>query len=248
MDKPEGWIAAEWSAPAQICAGITTRQCGTSQSPYDSFNLAEHVGDTAQTVRQNRLKLINELQLPASPVWIQQVHGNRVIDVRQASDNVEADGQYSDQLDSVCEVLTADCAPVLLCNKQGTEIAAIHAGWRGICRGVLTHAVEAFRSSAGELLTWIGPHISEKAYVVQNDMYETCLQAMGKPVTKAFARIDDNHLMASLSKLACIQLKTLGVSDISVSEYCSYSRDDLFYSYRRDGQTGRMASLIWIKS
>lgn len=238
------WLKADWPAPAGINAGITTRRCGISTGPYSRFNLAAHVGDDSHSVVQNRSVLCEKLALESEPIWLNQVHGNRIIRADTANDRT-ADGSYTDRQNVVCTVLTADCIPLLICNRSGTEIAAIHIGWRGFCSDIVPMAVDVFRSKADELLAWIGPHISAENYEVDDQVRDRCLTVAGN-AQHAFVSSSPGHWLASLEKLVRTALERQGVKDIYSSGCCTYAESDSFFSYRRDGVTGRMAALIWI--
>jgi hypothetical protein len=241
----DNWIAADWPAPAWISAGTTTRNGGFSDKPYDSFNLALHVGDDAIKVKRNREKLYQRLNLPADPVWLNQVHGCKVADGEQVTD-AGTDGCFTRTADIVCAVMTADCIPLLMCNESGTRVAAIHVGWRGLCRGIIANSVVKFNETRERLLAWLGPSICAHHYPVQDDMRNICLQSLSTAAVSAFSPAGNGRWFADIEKLAKTELERLGVSAIYVSGRCTYSEADEFYSYRRDGKTGRMASLIWI--
>jgi len=241
----DNWIAANWPAPERITAGTTTRIGGFSEKPYDSFNLALHVGDDKDKVKQNREKLSRQLNLPAVPVWLNQVHGSRVID-GEHRDNTRADACFTPMSNIICAVMTADCIPLLMCNRSGTKVAAIHVGWRGLCRGIIANSVRIFDESHERLLAWFGPRICAHHYPVQDDMRNTCLQSLSMAAESAFSPAGKGKWFADIEELARTELKRLGVSAIFTSDRCTYCDADEFYSYRRDGETGRMASLIWI--
>jgi YfiH family protein len=244
-NKP-GWLPASWPAPANVRAGTTTRNGGVSPAPFTSFNLADHVGDDPGHVAQNRMLLCRELGLRSSPVWLQQRHGNRVIEINRTHMNRDGDGAYTRQHQMVCAVLTADCLPLLLCNRQGTQIAAIHVGWRGFSNNIIANSLSAFSSSAADLLAWIGPCISAQHYEVGREVYRACAQVTGAPST-GFTQTCKNHWLADLASLVKNQLQSSGVINIFGGDHCTYVETDLFYSYRRDGKTGRTASLIWME-
>ena len=255
-------MAADWPAPGHIHAGTTTRLVGVSRSPFDSFNLAGHVGDDLQAVAENRLRLQSQLSLPAAPNWLKQRHGSRVIEVNP-DENTDADGAYTCATDRVCAVLTADCIPLLLCNKSGTEIAAIHIGWRGLCKKKIKSALAMFSANSRELLAWLGPYISQRNYEVGADVITACLGDKGDrfeicprseqseyksvPFSQAILQSRANHWFLDLGQLVKIELLQQGVEDVYGCNLCTYSRKDLFYSYRRDSVTGRMASMIWMQ-
>jgi polyphenol oxidase len=241
--KPPGWIAADWPAPAGVRAGTSTRAGGISQSPYSSLNLATHVGDEPNAVAENRRRLAEHLHLPGEPNWLVQVHGNRLI-AAHAHDSLPADAAWSDRPGTVCAVLTADCLPLLLCNRDGTRVAAVHVGWRGLAAGIITHVV-ATLAPAKALLAWLGPCIGPDAFEVGSDVYETC-RLLSPDADAVFTVSRPGHWLADLRQLARMVLADAGVNDCYGGNYCTYTDSSRFYSYRRDGTTGRMASLIWM--
>ena len=242
MDKT--WIPADWPAPAHVRAGTTTRLGGASRPPFDGFNLAGHVGDDPDSVAENRLQLQNQLNLPAVPNWLKQRHGNRVVEIN-SGEMAEADGAYTRETGRVCAVLTADCIPLLLCNKTGAEIASVHIGWRGLCQGIIKNALTMFNDAPRELLAWSGPHISQANYEVGNDVVSACSSVL--PETESvISQGRAGRWYLDLGQLVKTELSRHGVANIYGCNQCTYARGDLLYSYRRDGVTGRMASLIWM--
>ena len=240
------WLPAIWPAPDHIHAGISTRVPGYSQPPYAEFNLAQHVGDDEISVQRNREKLKTFLRLPAEPHWLNQTHGSQIVDIRTALSPRDADAAYTSKPGIVCALLTADCVPILICNRSGTEIAAIHAGWRGLAANIIAKALTRFKSGADDLMAWIGPHISADNYTVREDVRITCIDSLSASVTDAFYPCGNNTWRADLAKLASMLLSTAGLTDIHPSKFCTFENTGLFYSYRRAKITGRMASLIWI--
>lgn len=238
-----GWIPADWPAGNWIRAGTTIRTGGISRGAYASMNLAGHVGDDPQAIRENRRRLTTYMTLPAEPVWLEQVHGSRVIAAHKY-DSRRADAAWTDQPGIVCVVLTADCLPLLLCNRDGTRVAAVHVGWRGLAAGVVQEAITTL-APAGNLLAWLGPCIGPGAFEVGNDVYQACCSVV-PGAEDAFVPVRHNHWLADLPQLVRQVLISLGVSECHGDGSCTYSDDQRFYSYRRDGTTGRMASLIWI--
>jgi hypothetical protein len=241
---PDNWLPASWPAPPSIRAGSTARTGGASAGAYDSFNLAAHVGDEPARVAANRRRLRHMLDLPAEPCWLEQQHGARVIDAAQESNRC-ADAAWSGQSGVACAVLSADCVPILLCNRAGTEVAAVHAGWRGICAGVIQSAVERFRSPAGDLLAWFGPHITKESYQVGEDMWRACQDSV-PDAAAAFTAAGDRRWRADLARLSCNVLLSCGVNSVHDSGWCTFGDAARFYSFRRAPVTGRMATLIWI--
>jgi YfiH family protein len=240
------WIVPGWPAPARVCAVSTTRVGGISRPPYASLNLAVHVGDDAGAVAANRRHLARTLQLPAMPAWLQQVHGSEVVDAAGLTAPVAADAVYAREPGVVCAVMTADCLPVLLCDRGGRAVAAAHAGWRGLAAGVIEHTVAALPVPGGELLAWLGPAISARAYVVGEEVREAFVNHDPAALT-AFRPAAGGGWHADLYELARQRLRRHGVAQIYGGEWCTCLEPARFYSYRRDGATGRMASLIWLQ-
>ncbi len=241
----KNWIDAEWAAPAHVHAGTTTRSGGASPGPFNGFNLAAHVGDEAEAVAENRLQLRKQLNLPGEPLWLKQQHGNRVIKAETEQPG-PADGTYTGMGGVVCAVLTADCIPLLLCNRDGTEIAALHIGWRGLCKRIIQRGLSMFNAAPHELSAWVGPHISQENYEVGADVVSAC-SSIWAETRLAITPGRAGHWHLDLGQLVKTELRQLGVADISGCGRCTYANKEMFYSYRRDGVTGRMASLIWME-
>jgi len=240
------WISPRWPAPERVRAVSTTRHGGTSRPPYDTLNLAEHVGDEAVAVAANRDQLRQALQLPAMPAWLQQVHGVQVVNASGVTAPVAADAAYALEPGVVCAVLTADCLPVLLCDRGARAVAAAHAGWRGLAAGVIEQAIAAMPVPGGELMAWLGPAISANAYVVGEEVRDTFLSHDPAAVT-AFRPAADGRWHADLYLLARQRLQSQGITEVHGGGFCTLEDPLRFYSYRRDGVTGRMASLIWLQ-
>lgn len=243
--SPAFWLEADWPAPVHVRAGITIRSGGDSLGPYESFNLGEHVGDDPQAVQSNRSRLCRCLDLPSEPLWLDQEHGARQYDPARPDDR-RADSSRTESCGTVCAILTADCVPVLLCNRDGTEIAAAHAGWRGICAGVVGTAVARFRQRRPGIMAWLGPHIGPAPYVVGPEVRAACMATV-PDAEAAFTPSGTGGWHADLGRLVRAALAECGVSDCFDSALCNFAHAELFYSYRRDGRTGRMASLIWME-
>lgn len=240
------FIIPNWQAPAQVKAYTTTRAGGHSQAPYDSFNLADHVGDDPEAVVANRALLRRTLQLPSEPLWLNQVHGTQVIEADMRNVGKEADASYAKTTGQVCVVLTADCLPLLLCNRQGDQVAAVHAGWRSLAAGIIDRVLQQFSTPVTELLAWLGPAISVNKFEVGEEVYEQFVQIDPQAAT-AFQTVDKNRWLADLYTLARQQLQARGVTQIEGGDFCTVTEKKRFYSYRRDQQTGRMATLIWLE-
>ncbi len=244
-------IRPKWPAPARVRAFVTTRTLpsGTdgSKSPYNAFNLADHVGDDPEQVRRNRALLSQQIQLPGDPCWMRQVHGNTVIEATFNQQPVEADAAYAVRSHAVCAVLTADCLPLLLCDRAGTAVAAVHAGWRGLHNGVIAKTVAALPTPPDRLLAWLGPAIGPRAYEIDKAVYEPFI-ALDPAYAAAFTPSGSSHWRFDLYRIARMQLEACGIEEIYGGDRCTHTESGIFYSYRRDGQTGRMASLIWLQS
>jgi hypothetical protein len=237
-------LKPDWAAPPQISACCTTRRGGVSQEPFDSLNLGLHVGDRADHVLQNRQRLREELLLPSDPCWINQTHSVEVVTLEQ-DDNRDADAAITREAGRIAVVMTADCLPILLCNRAGSEVAAIHAGWRGLQAGVIQSTLAAMHSSPRQLMAWIGPGISQASFEVGDEVYAAFVDAL-PGVASCFSANRPGHWLCDLAGLAASVLRRGGVAEVSLSPHCSYRDVEMFYSYRRETVTGRMASLIWI--
>ena len=244
MTEPQ-FILPDWPAPANVRAAVTTRPGGVSRAPYDGFNLATHVGDDPAAVRENRTRLRAELALPAEPVWLKQVHGVAVVDAAQSGSEPEADGAFAARPGAVCTVLTADCLPVLLCNRDGTKVAALHAGWRGLVGGVIEAGVKALGVPGNELLAWLGPAIGPASFEVGPEVRAAFVRH-DTEAAQAFQAAQDGKYLADIYQLARLRLQRLGVAAVHGGGFCTVTDGARFFSYRRDGATGRMASLIWL--
>lgn len=237
-------IIPDWQAPAHIRALCTLRRGGVSTGGYTSLNLADHVGDDPVHVSLNRSRLVHALDLPEEPEWLQQTHSIRVIDLDH-SQSREGDAAVTTLPRTIAVVLTADCLPVLLCDVEGKEVAAAHAGWRGLLNGVLEQTVLQMRSDPGDLLAWLGPAIGQQHFEVGEEVREAYLQHSADN-EGFFSSTRPGHYLADLYGIARLVLNKLGISHISGGDNCTYSDPGTFFSYRRDGETGRQASLIYI--
>lgn len=221
---------------------MTTRDGGVSQGPFSSLNLGDHVGDDPALVAENRAAL--RTLLPAEPAWLRQVHSARVVEA--GAGQLEADGVYTRAQHTVCAVLTADCLPVLLCDRAGSVVAAAHAGWRGLADGVLEASVASMGVPPREILAWMGPAIGPGAFEVGNEVRETFIARHAK-AEAAFRPRAAGKWLADIYALARLRLREAGVEAIFGGGRCTVTEAETFFSYRRDGQTGRMASLIWLR-
>lgn len=259
------WIVPDWPAPAGVRALVTSRAGGVSQPPYASMNLAAHVGDDAAAVAENR-RILRQ-SLPAEPLWLQQVHGTRVVELclPPAAATVdarvwqtgplapEADASFTRQAGQVCAVLTADCLPVLFCDRGGTVVAAAHAGWRGLAGGVLEATVAAMAVAPADILAWLGPAIGADRFEVGPEVrqifveYNPLAGIAFRPALPGTLDEAPRKWLADLGLLARIRLADVGVERVYADTSCTYRDAGRFFSYRRDGCTGRMASLIWLE-
>lgn len=242
-------IQPEWPAPANVAAFVSTRNGGVSVAPYDNFNLALHVGDDAATVATNRRQLLEAAPGLQAIGWLQQVHGVAVV----AADSAQApaaDALFTCEPGLACAVMTADCLPVLFCDRAGTQVAAAHAGWRGLCAGVLERTAERFADPAG-LLVWLGPAIGPRHFEVGLEVREQFLAAATSSQRAAIAECfaageRAGHFYADIYRLARVRLEALGITAIYGGDFCTFAEADRWFSYRRTPVTGRMASLIYL--
>ena len=249
-DSVNSYFTPDWPVPAHVKSAITFRSGGISEGTYFSNNFATHVGDDPAIVDSNRRELKALLGLPAEPLWLEQVHGTDLVDAKSVSAGHRADGSYSSDSSAVCAVLTADCLPILLCNCQGDKVAAVHAGWRGLAAGILAKAICRFSQNADQLMVYLGPAIGATEFIVGDEVKTAFLQYSPeidyqRAVEAAFYVYED-RFRADLFALARAQLRCLGVHAVYGGDLCTVRNPSRFYSFRRDVQTGRNASLIWI--
>ena len=243
-------IIPDWPAPPGVHALQTTRCGGFSVAPYDSFNLGRHVGDDPITVEKNR-NLLNVL-VPSEPVWLEQMHGTEVALAEAAGCRPRADACISRKNNAVCVVMTADCLPVLLCDESGSVVGAAHAGWRGLAAGVIEAAAHAMAVPPASLMAWLGPAIGPQAFEVGEEVREIFINhdpaaeiAFTPSSLKREGRGEGEKYLTDLYRLARQRLAAFGVTQIFGGGFCTHSDAERFFSYRRDGRTGRMATLIW---
>lgn len=237
-------IRAPWPPESPVRGFSTTRTGGVSPPPWASLNLGSGSDDASENLSANRRRL--QSILPARPCWLKQVHGTRVIHLSDWEPGIEADAAWTDQKGVVAAVLTADCLPVLMADEAGTVVAAAHAGWRGLAAGVLQNTVAALPVTAGSLTAWIGPAISVRHYEVGPEVREA-FRPVGGALEHGFHRGEDGRYMADLPGIARLVLESAGVGRVVESGLCTAEDPDQFYSFRREGVTGRMASLIWLQ-
>jgi len=238
------WLTPDWPAPAWVKGCITTRSGGISAAPFDRFNLGEHVEDDPVAVTTNRQRLIS--QLGCKPAWLRQVHGLAVVPA-EPDEVLEADGSWTATPGVACSVMTADCLPVLFCDRAGSRVAAAHAGWRGLAGGVLEATLDALAVAPEEVLVWLGPAIGPQAFEVGAEVRDAFMAVHPQAAEAFAASINPGRYMADIYRLARIRLAARGVTAVYGGGFCTYS-DPRFYSYRRAARTGRFASLIWLAS
>ncbi|MFC3907718.1 peptidoglycan editing factor PgeF [Legionella dresdenensis] len=235
-------LPANWPAPANVRALTTTRQHGVSQGNYASNNLGLHVNDNAEHVFANRASVIQRLTLPSPPAWLDQIHSTKCVLLEQDNER-QADAAITRSAGNVIAIMTADCLPILLCNRQGTEIAGIHAGWRGLVNGIIENTLTRLYSNASDMIAWIGPSICGKCYEVGDDVRNACLNHYA--FAADYFMPHGNKWLANMPAIAEAVLKQNGIGSVYQSGACTFEEINHFYSYRRDQQTGRMVSLIW---
>lgn len=240
--KHKNFLVPDWPAPANVHAATTLRTGGVSTAPFDSLNPAGHVGDNPKNVAENRSLIKQLLALPDDPVWLEQVHGNRIVYAQKSRQAQQADASYTDQAGVVCAVLTADCLPLLVCSSDGQQIAAIHAGWRGLLAGIISSTVAVFANH--DLIIWLGPAIGPSCFEVGEEVL-SAFQTKSPNYATAFKKQHGGKYLADIYQLARLELSGLGIDKIYGGGFCTVSDHNRFYSFRRDQQTGRMATLIW---
>jgi polyphenol oxidase len=240
------FLFPDWTAPANVLAAFTLRTGGVSAAPYDSLNLGARIGDAPQSVAENRRRVHEALQLPAEPFWLEQVHGVVVVDVPAASASPPvADASVAHGPRRVCAIRVADCMPVLFAARDGSVVGAAHAGWRGLAGGVLEATISGLGVPASQLVAWMGPAIGPQNFEVGDDVRAAFL-ATEPGASFAFVPNPRGRWQCDLYALARMKLEACGVAQISGGGWCTFADRARFFSYRRDGQCGRMAALIWI--
>lgn len=238
------FIVPDWPVPATVRAAVTTRAGGASGGPFASLNLAAHVGDDPAAVAANRARLRAALGLQAEPTWLEQVHGTEVAPAG-AGGRPRADAAVATAAGAVCVVMVADCLPVLLAARDGRAVGVAHAGWRGLAAGVIERTLAALPVPAGEVVAWLGPAIGQAAFEVGEEVRAAFLAA-DPAAARRFAPSPAGRWLADLEGLARDRLAAAGVRSVQGSGLCTWSDAGRFYSYRRDGVTGRLAALAWL--
>jgi len=245
-DTSSYYLLPDWSVSRRVKAYVTTRVGGVSKAPFDTMNLAIHVGDNIKSVEQNRSILRQRLELPGEPRWLDQVHGTDVADISSMR-SCKADAFYTNKANIVCAVLTADCLPVFIADSDGAEVAVAHAGWKGLLKGVIEQAVGRFDADRKDLSVWLGPAIGPKQFEIGAEVVTAFKDEAGDDdISHAFVKLSEEKWLADIYELARFRLKRLGINNVTGGDLCTVTDSQMFYSYRKDGITGRMASLIWI--
>jgi YfiH family protein len=256
MDKAP-YITPDWPAPVNVRACVTTRIGGVSSAPYASNNVGTHVGDDRAAVESNRRALCEHLGLSKAPQWLEQVHGVKVISAKDDKLVRTADASFSTDIGQACVVMTADCLPIFLCDtsskNRASQVAVLHCGWRSLAKGICAKALKKFNAAPQHLMAYLGPAISQKHFEVGVDVLEAFFKssrsaAHADAIASAFMSGQKPlHFYADIYELARAELKSLGVTEVYGGDYCTYEQSESFYSYRRDGVTGRMAHVIWLE-
>jgi YfiH family protein len=235
-------IIPDWPAPANIKSAVTLRTGGVSEGPYESLNMALHVGDDSERVRQNRQIVNTLLKLPSEPVWLEQVHGNGVVVAEHGLIRPRFDASFTEKPGIVCAVMTADCLPLLICATDGSQVAAVHAGWRGLLAGVIGNTVAAFGER--DIMVWLGPAIGPERFEVGSEVRDAFLLKSATSIN-AFKAGKNGKWLADIYQLARNELAEHGIARVFGGNYCTVNEAGRFFSYRREPVTGRMATLIW---
>ncbi|MDC0127271.1 peptidoglycan editing factor PgeF [Methylophilaceae bacterium] len=242
----ENFIIPKWPAPENVRAIQTTRNGGTSLEKFSTLNLSNNVGDIKQHVDDNYKKLLNFL--PSDPFWLNQIHSNKSEEI-PSTKNLNCDASYTYNKETVCAVRTADCLPIFLTNFEASFVGVIHAGWRGLLNGVIEKTIDKIRSPS-EIIVWLGPCISQESFEVGNDVYDLFINKDSN-IKKAFKLLKNRYYL-DLALGARLKLNYINIKNISgtgvTEDFCTFREKEKFFSYRRDGKTGRMASLLWIDS
>ncbi len=239
------FIKPDWTVANNVKSLTTTRLGGFSHPPFDSLNLGLHVDDDIEKVSRNRKLLVEQLNLPNEPVWLNQTHSTNVIHLNESNipHNKPYDGAITEEKGVVCAVMTADCLPLFLSNQDGTQVGVLHVGWRGLADGIIEKGVAMFSCLPENLITWAGPSISVSNFEIGLEVKEK----LGGTEQAYTESNNKNKCYADMYELTKQRLSDCGVNNYRFSDYCTYNDDQLFYSYRREQITGRMVSLIWIR-
>lgn len=248
MTSSQLHLTPSWSAPNNITAYSTTRHGGISLAPFNSLNLGMHVNDNPAHVEVNRQTIQTSLKAPSPPLWLNQTHSTIVINANEHKPHIEADAIISTQSNQCLVIMTADCLPIIMCSKDGKKVAAIHAGWKGLCQGIVKKTFKQLNIPASDCLVWLGPCISQKNFEIGDEVIDAFKDIDPKYHKGFYRHPSSNKAHACLKTLALNQLNCLGIFDCQKNLTCTYDNKHDFFSYRREGITGRMATFIWIEN
>lgn len=246
LPSAEQWLVPAWKPHPRVRARVTTRAGDHSPAPWEGFNLGANCGDDPVRVVAARAHVHAALGTPAGPRWLTQVHGTRVVNAANVAEGAEADGAWTDTVGASCVVLTADCLPVLLARTDGVAVAAVHAGWRGLLDGIVEQGVRSIAPGGEPVSAWLGPAICQHCYQVDESLRSRFLE-VDPQAADAFTDDGPGHWRFSLIAVARQRLASAGVRDVHESGLCTAGDTTRFYSYRKEGQTGRFASLVWLE-
>jgi polyphenol oxidase len=240
------YIQPDWPAPPNVVAVATTRSGGVSLGPYATLNLGSHVGDDARAVAENRKRVREALRLSCEPTWLNQVHGTNVVEAGTSIQIPTADASVAFSPGRVCVVLTADCLPIVFCDDSGTRVAVAHAGWRGLVGGVVSATVQTLAIPPDRLIAWLGPAIEQSAFEVGDEVRQQFIERDPTHVS-AFDKNHRQRWQADIYALARGELRGQGVHKVYGGGFRTFADTELFFSYRRDGTTGRMGTMVWLE-
>ena len=247
MTFEQRYLIPDWPAPANVKACVTKREGGVSTNNFSSFNMGLRSGDVVEHVQANRRQMRSDFNWLHEPQWLKQVHGTKVVSASDRGEEQEGDAVWSNQAGLACAVLTADCLPVLFCDRSGSVVAAAHAGWKGLQAGVLENTIKSMGQPASEIMAWLGPGISQNHFEIGPEVRDAFIR-IDAEAARAFIPGQGDRWHGDLYLLARQRLQAAGISAIHGGEFCTYQQADTFYSYRRDGkESGRLASVIWLQ-
>ncbi|MDA8561964.1 peptidoglycan editing factor PgeF [Gammaproteobacteria bacterium] len=240
------FLRPNWPAPKNIKSLVTLRKGSTLHENLNDFNMSLKINNNLCRVMKNHLTLNETANLPTKPMWLNQTHSDIIISSTDYTEKISGDACFTNKINKVCAILTADCLPILICNKKGDFVSAIHAGWRGLGKKIISKTLNKTQESSENLIVWLGPAIGPNYFEVGNDVKSTFIK-INEKYESAFNLTKKNTWMCDIYTIARIELEQHNITNVYGGEYCTYSNSDMFYSYRREGKlAGRMASLIWI--
>lgn len=240
-------ITPDWEVPPQVVAFVTSRKGGVSENEFASLNLGQHVGDNTERVSRNRAIVQEAFPEVSGWQWLDQIHSNSVHSVNEVCDELQGDGLVTSQTGLACCVMTADCLPLFLASSAGDEVAIAHGGWRGLASGIVHATIDTMRTAPADLCAYLGPAIGPDHFEVGPEVREAFLRVDSSAGMDSLFRPMGGKYFADLFGIARLQLAAAGVTRVSGGDHCTFGDADNFYSYRRDGQTGRMLNAIFIR-